>query len=124
MLDSDWSDSFPIIVVSSSVTLRILRLLFSFCLHARAKCPFLPQLLHQLPVVVASAPRSCCSCYISSRINSAMSISYFLFVYCLNISSHCFSVKCFFPVRCGFEVQYFNLACSWVIFFFGELIVL
>ena len=48
MLDSDWSDSFPIIVVSSSVTLRIVRFFFSFCLPARAKCPFHPEMLHNL----------------------------------------------------------------------------
>ena len=48
MLDSDWSDSFPILVVSSPVMLRNLCLLVTFCLHTRAKCPFLPQLLHNL----------------------------------------------------------------------------
>ena len=37
-------------------------------------------------------------CVISSpRINSVISILYFLFVYCLNLSSHCFGVKIRFP---------------------------
>ena len=37
-------------------------------------------------------------CVISSpRISSAMSILYFHFVYCRNLSNHCFGVKIFFP---------------------------
>ena len=51
ILDSDWSDSTPIVVFSlslSSVTFRILRLLFFSSLHALANSPFFPQLLDNL----------------------------------------------------------------------------
>ena len=48
MIVTGWSNSSPIVVTSSAVTFRISCLLLSFCLHPLAKCPSLPQLLHNL----------------------------------------------------------------------------
>ena len=86
MLDSDWSDSCPIVVVPSSISFRILRLLFSFCLHNLAKCLFCHSccITHIMPVIcVMSSSLMRCRLYTDSCLLFCFSVSYQIFPFFL-----------------------------------------